>query len=157
MANGSFEVDEVGDGKPEYWMTYDYSGKLRFTKSYPRMHRDTRMSHSGAASLRIAPVAAEIKGAKVAVFLLATMLFPKTKYRLSAWIRIPEGGKAAIIGWRWQPLKPVSKPTAEGWQKFEMVFTTSADATGMKNPILLSNPGATPVWFDDVTASIVGR
>lgn len=29
ICNGSFEIDRAGDGKPEYWTTYDYSGKVQ--------------------------------------------------------------------------------------------------------------------------------
>ncbi len=95
IANGEFEVDRAGDGKPDYWTTYDYSGQASIKDTYPLIHLDTNVAHAGQSSLRIDPFADG--GIHVDVLPLATLLFPNTIYSMSAYAKVPVGGALRIV------------------------------------------------------------
>ncbi len=145
VSNGGFELDIAGDGRPEYWGPYDYSGKLEMRVQYDAVRLDSQVARGGRSSLRIDPV----KEGKVSVFPLSTMVFPNTAYRISVWARVPAGGRIDIQGLHWQRLHPAGAPDDKGWQKYEGVFKSGAAAE--RNGMCLTNAGPTPVWFDDVT------
>ncbi len=152
LCNGSFELDLAGDGKPEYWTTYDYSGKLEQSAIYPLIHLDTRWAYDGKTSLRIDPYTQE-PGHHVDVFPLSTMLSPGTSYHVTAYARVPAGGKLTITGPMYQPLAPIGAPDANGWQQYEKTVTTGPDV--VRDGLFITNAGATPVWVDAIKVEMV--
>jgi hypothetical protein len=148
VSNGNFEIDLAGDNKPEYWTTYDYSGKISMGGIYPLINLDNKIVHNGKNSLRI-DLYTGSQGAGVSVCPLATMLFPNATYRITAYAHIPEGGNLHITGPEYQPINAVDKRSIDGWQKYETVFRTGSDVIPL--PLIFSNVGVTPVWIDSIT------
>ena len=152
VVNGGFEVDLAGDRKPEYWSANDSSGKAETGVVYPLINLDNQVKRGGARSLRLDPCTA-VPGAQVDVFPIGTMLFPETTYRFTAWVRVPEGSRFALLGPGAQPLTPVGPPDQSGWQRLERIVTSGSQVE--KTALRLSNTGSTPIWVDHVAASIV--
>jgi alpha-tubulin suppressor-like RCC1 family protein len=147
IANGGFEIDLAGDGKPEYWTTYDYSGKTSIMETYPLINLDPNIKHSGNSSLRIDPLPVS-RDAPVFVIPLATMLFPDTHYQITTFAKVPANGSITILAQGWQPLAPVGDPTLDGWQLYAGEFKTGSSVN--RNELYLLNNGSTTVWIDDI-------
>ncbi|MGA2620974.1 MAG: hypothetical protein ABSF26_25405 [Thermoguttaceae bacterium] len=145
VANGGFELDLAGDGKPEGWLPYDYSGKLSIKDMYLKVHVDARVKHGGDTSLRLDPPGA--KDAGVYLYPLMSTLAPKTRYRITAWLRQSQGGEGGLLCAN-QMAQPEGKRGADGWQQVARVITTG-DRPGLA-PVCLFNKGSTPIWFDDL-------
>jgi hypothetical protein len=143
VANGGFELDLAGDGKPEGWLPYDYSGKLNIKDMYLKVHVDAQVKHSGKTSLRMDPAGA--KDAGVYLYPLMSTLAPKTRYRITAWMRQPEGGEGGLVCAN-QTAQAEGERSADGGQQVARIITTG-NRPGMA-PICLFNKGSTPVWFD---------
>lgn len=144
ICNGSFEIDRAGDGKPEYWTTYDYSGKIGLELSYPLIRLDSERPFDGRTCLRVDPLG----GSAVSVYPVGTMLAPDTSYRATAYLRVPDGGDAKLL-WQHQPLRLVGGPDVNGWQRFEL--TGNSGPVAAANNFCFQNLGKTPVWLDAVS------
>jgi hypothetical protein len=145
IANGGFEIDLAGDGKPEYWTTYDYSGKTSFKENYPLINLDYSVKHSGNSSLRVDPLAVE-RDPFVFVMPLATMVFPNTHYQITAFAKVPANGSIIIVDWN--PLVAVGNPTPDGWQLYAGEYKTGSSV--YRNMLNLINNGSTTIWVDDI-------
>jgi len=150
MCNGSFEIDRAGDGKPEYWTTYDYSGKAQMADLYPLISLDTEQPQDGEACLRIDPNT-KSPDIGVCVYPVGTMLCPNTTYRATGYMRIPEGGGAELY-YHYQALTPVGEPDGDGWRKYEL--TAESGPSVVRNDFYIKNSGPTPVWVDGVSFTI---
>ena len=149
ICNGGFELDLAGDGKPEGWLAYDFSGKLSIKDMYPKVHLDAQVKHGGTTSLRLD--AAGAKGGGVYLYPLMSTLAPKTRYRITAWILRPEGGAGGLTC-AYQTAQAEGKPSADGWQQVARTITTG-DRPGLA-PLCLFNKGSTPIWIDDILVTM---
>ena len=50
VCNGGFELDLAGDGKPEGWLAYDFSGKMIIKDMYSKVHVNAQVKHGGTTS-----------------------------------------------------------------------------------------------------------
>lgn len=144
IANGDFETDLAGDGKPEYWTTY-WDATLRET--YPLINLDSSVKHGGHSSLRVDPLPAE-RNASVWLTPLATMLFPNTGYQITAYAKVPTNGSLEWHLPEGRTLSATGEPDADGWQLYAGVCQTGPSA--YRSQLMIGNTGATPIWIDDI-------
>lgn len=150
VANGGFEIDLAGDGKPEYWTTYDYSSRTSLKDLYPLIHLDSEVKHSGNSSLRIDPLTSS-PGTPVRVIPLATMRFPNETYRIATYARVPAGGSISLHMPDSRTLVPEGSPSPDGWQLYAGSYLTGTGVS--RNEMYLVNNGSTPVWVDDIAVA----
>jgi hypothetical protein len=135
--------------------TYDGWGQTSIRETYPLINLDPNIKHSGNSSLRIDPLPVPPSpNYPVFVLPLATMLFPDTNYKLSAFAKIPANGSITIIAPSGGPLLPVGDPTPNGWQLYEGEFKTGPSV--YRTTLSLLNNGAASVWFDDIKVEKLG-
>ena len=152
ICNGSFEIDRAGDGKPEYWIAYDYLGKVGVEKLHPLTRLDADRPRDGKRCLRVDPYGGgEISA--VCVYAVGTMLSPNTTYQVSGYLRVPAGGKAQLW-WDYQPVPATGEPDANGWQRFEKTTKTGTEVAPVSFQI--QNAGPTPIWADTISVRRVG-
>ena len=154
LANGSFE-STAGDGQPDFWEPKDYSGKVDQAEQIPLVSLDDQFAYEGKYSLRIDPYVGKVKDFRgVTVFPSSFKLNYSRKYRLTGYMRIPEGGKGIIYGGQeWNDLPAAGEADAKGWRKFERTFTSNHPEWGFT--LVLNNNGKTPVWFDAISVTEV--
>jgi hypothetical protein len=151
IPNGGFEIDRAGDGKPEYWTTYDYSGKHEQAALYPLISLDRDRPLEGVFCLRVDPFSTTEDG-EVNVYPIGSLLAPGTSYRVVAYLRVPAGGQGTLLA-NYQPMQPTGTADPAGWQRYEGL------AGGMDTPrsaaFQIRNAGQTPIWVDAVSCTPV--
>ena len=88
-----------------------------------------------------------IKDAGVYLYPLMSTLAPKTRYRITAWIRHSEGGEGGLVCAN-QTAQAEGERSADGWQRVARIITTG-NRPGLA-PISLFNKGRAPIWFDEL-------
>jgi hypothetical protein len=115
----------------------------------PLVVLDDRVVYQGRYSLRIDPYTGRVPNAKVDVHAPRLNVAYGARYRASAYLRIPEGGRVDIIaGGEYGRMQPVGSPDANGWQRYELTFSTQR--SDLHYVLSVGNTGRTSVWVDAV-------
>lgn len=138
LANGGFELDADGDGKPDGWQL---ASPVEFVAS---------PVHGGRRAAQIRSTNPAINNINKYYITLK----PHTTYTLVAWMRtenVVGRPGAQVYPYEFEDAPVTGMITVVGttpWRRYSMTFTTGDDATGRINFRMFQATGT--AWFDDI-------
>ena len=144
-ANGGFEADSAGDGRPDWWHSWgDNAGGYAPTTYVDSARLDTDRPHSGKFCLRLDPHPAGGGATYAEPFVHA--LDAGQKYHLRVAVRKTDSDDDASVNVSGH--QTLALPHVAGqWGLMDYDFTTGAGDVVVQ----FTNRSRHPVWFDDLT------
>ncbi len=152
LVNPGFERDSNGDGVPDGWQVEIHTSE----GAEGTIVRDTKVRHSGSASVRIEHTS-QAGWVRISQFDIPAR--PNTTYRFSAWVR----GKGRFLCALYEFVKTkrgqykthrvVRDAATDQWRQVTATVSTGKDAAKFKLSLITDSPAT--VWFDDVELSTI--
>lgn len=141
VPNPSFEHDTVG-GAPASWspsISYNAAGATLTVQT-------SAGAQSGANAMRVVTTASATEGAEAS---LSGTFLSGVPYTLSAYMKGSVGGESVALGiGSGSDFVAVNEGLTTGWQRFSVVWTPSADRTGV-SVFLQHQPASVVTFFVD--------